>query len=102
MTPEQATAKRNELNALARKAEVEGNEALASRCRILGTNLRDMVSEDPATRDRATAGYAKNKADLEEWLTKTGKWSPEFQAWVADPGAPSAENVRVIDGDIDG
>jgi hypothetical protein len=94
MTPEQANIKRNELNAAARQAKAAGDVAIAQRCRTLAITLR-LIAE--ATHDRLRAEliarYEKDRDDLNEYLTSTGRWSPEFQKWASDPEAPSAENI---------
>lgn len=63
LTSEECHAKRNELNAMARKAEAAGDEALECRCRLLASNL--LLMADPKTRDRGLAMYEKNKFRFE-------------------------------------
>ena len=63
MSPEECHAKRNELNAMARKARKAGDEALACRCWLMASNM--LLMADPKTRERGAAMYEKNKVRFE-------------------------------------
>jgi hypothetical protein len=71
MTPEQCRAKRNEFNAMARRAIKEGNPALASWCDLMGKNMLLMASDDPAKRARGQAAYEKNKFRFERDMARS-------------------------------
>lgn len=65
MTSEECHAKRNELNAMARKAEESGDPALGNRCRLMAMNLWLMASKSEAARERGAYWYEKNKFRFE-------------------------------------
>ena len=71
LTAEECHAKRNELNAMARKAEEAGDEALGSRCRLMAANM--LLIADPKTRERGLALYEKNKDRLERDMPEVMK-----------------------------
>jgi hypothetical protein len=72
LSAEECHAKRNELNAMARKARKAGDEALESRCRILAQNLRLMATDNAYfIRERAAAMYEKNKFRFERDMART-------------------------------
>ena len=67
--------KRHVLLGAARAAEAAGNMAVATRSRTLASNLELMASDDPATRERGKLWYDKNRADLDAYLNKTGRYA---------------------------
>lgn len=69
MVPADCLAKRHELLRAARVAEGHGDMAVATRSRTLASNLELMASDNPATRERGQRWYAKNRADMERYLS---------------------------------
>jgi hypothetical protein len=83
VTPEECHAKRNELNAMVRKAEKSGDEALGNWCRLMAANM--LLMAEPKTRDRGSKAYEKNKTRFEQFIAS------RTRTVLCFPGDPDLE-----------
>ena len=81
MSPDECRAKANALCADARRAEVTGNDDIATRCRVMAAILGFMADDDPSRRERGAKLYNESRADFEAFVRKTGPLSGWYFKW---------------------